>query len=255
MARKKNLHPILVSLLSSGLALYIRAIERTLRWEYIGNEHHQALITSGKPFICAFWHSRLLMMPMLQRAQNSPFAVLVSEHGDGELIAQTVAKFGIDTRRGSAANPRKKEKNKGGASALKSLIAATKAGMNTGLTPDGPRGPRQQAQMGVIQLARLTGAPVIPVAYSVRRAVETNSWDRFLLPIPLPFSKGVAAFGPPLWVPSRGPDARGPDAMEQHRRQLEDQLNQITALADERAGRAPSSPMAVSSPPNEAEAS
>ncbi|MCF6178407.1 MAG: hypothetical protein L3J63_03330, partial [Geopsychrobacter sp.] len=65
------------------------------------------------------------------------------------------------------------------------------------ITPDGPKGPRHQIKDGVIQLARLTGRPVVPMAFVCSKGHRFASWDRFLLPFP--FSRGVYSFGEPLF--------------------------------------------------------
>ena len=77
---------------------------------------------------------------------------------DGELIAQTIGYFGMGTLRGSS--------TRGGVAALKGLIRAARDGQDIGVTPDGPRGPKQIAQMGVIEVAKLTGLPIIPLAFN-----------------------------------------------------------------------------------------
>ena len=65
------------------------------------------------------------------------------------------------------------------------------------ITPDGPRGPRHEVKDGIVQLARITGRPVVPLAFVCSRGHRFASWDRFLLPYP--FSRGVFAFGEPLY--------------------------------------------------------
>lgn len=233
----------MLSITSFLVAGYIRLIRRTLRWEMIGEEHHQRLIDSGAPFICAFWHSRLLMMPTLQPAQKRAFSMLISENRDGEYIARTMDRFRISTRRGSAANPKKKEKNKGGAQALRALVKDLRDGRNVGITPDGPRGPRQRAQPGIGMLTQLSGAPVLPISYSVKRAIVLNSWDRFFLPLPLPFSKAVFVFSEPIIAAEKDSDS-----VERLRAQIETSLNSITEAADRQMGRHPMAPAPLPHP-------
>lgn len=240
MARKTSPSPILTSILTWLVAAYIRLLYRTGRWTFEGAEHFKELAESGRPFICAGWHSRLCMMPHLTKLTDRQFMGLISGHSDGEIIAQVMRRFNIESRRGSAADPRKPEKNKGGASALKALVSDIRRGMMIGITPDGPRGPRQHAQLGVAQLARLTGAPIIPVTYSARRAVLFNSWDRFMLPLPIPFSKGLFIFDEPIEMPESGKVDT-----EALRLQIEQRLNTITAEADRRMGRESIAPAAA----------
>jgi hypothetical protein len=63
-----------------------------------------------------------------------------------------------------------------------------------------------------------------------------RSWDRFLLP--LPFGRGVYAWGEAIEVPR---DADAP-AREAARRELEDRLNALTTEADRICGHRPIEP-------------
>jgi len=81
-------------------------------------------------------------------------------------------------------------------------------------------------QIGVVELARLTGRPVIPITFSASRKRIFNSWDRFLLPYP--FSKGVFIYGEPVAVDLHGDR----DHLEEKRLLLEKRLNDLTERAD-----------------------
>jgi len=171
-----------------------------------------------------------LMMPHCWDPAK-PIHMLISEHRDGRLIADTVAHFGIETVTGSS--------SKGGAGALRAMVKHLKAGHCVGVTPDGPRGPRMRATEGIIATARLSGAPIIPATYSAAAGRNLGSWDRFL--VAWPFTRGVIVWGEPLSV-DKDADA---DAMETARRTLEERLNAITAEADRLCGRTPVEPAAV----------
>jgi lysophospholipid acyltransferase (LPLAT)-like uncharacterized protein len=86
------------------------------------------------------------------------------------------------------------------------------------------------ASLGVIQVARITGAPVIPITYATSRRVILKSWDRFFLPLPL--GRGLFLIGEPIEVP---PDADAA-ATEALRALLESRLRAMTAEADRRMG-------------------
>ena len=85
-------------------------------------------------------------------------------------------------------------------------------------------------------MARLSGAPVVPIAYATSRRILLNSWDRFLLP--LPFSRGVFVWGQPIWVP-RGSDAAEPETLRQA---IEDGLNEVSDEADRMTGHRKTGP-------------
>lgn len=208
-------------------AAYIRLVWATSRWRVEGGEIPAAFWDQGRPFILAFWHGRLLMMPKCWRADR-PIHMLISHHRDGQLIARTVAHFGIHSIAGST--------TRGGAAGLRSLLKALKAGECVGITPDGPKGPRMRASDGILGLARLSGCPVIPVSYSARPAARLESWDRFQ--VPRPFARGVFVWGQPITVP-RDADAAALDAIRQH---LETAMNADTDRADALAGMDPVAP-------------
>jgi hypothetical protein len=121
-------------------------------------------------------------------------SVLVSQSTDGELIASTVARLGIDSSRGSS--------SRGGIGGMRSLLRKTAEGWDIAFTPDGPRGPLREVQPGVILAAAATGLPIQPVAVAASRAKLLRSWDRFV--VPLPFSTVHFVYGEPLVVERRG---------------------------------------------------
>ena len=82
--------------------------------------------------------------------------------------------------------------------ALREMVKLVRSGGYVGITPDGPRGPRMRASEGVVAAARLTGVPVVPLGISTTRRRLLNSWDRFLLPMPL--SRGVFVWGDPIVI-------------------------------------------------------
>ncbi len=174
-------------------------------------------MTEGKPFILAFWHGRLLMMPISVQKQTR-VNVMISHHGDGEIIARTIKHWGQDSIRGSA--------SKGAAAAIKQMLKVLKKGDVAVITPDGPRGPRMRAQEGVIRLAAMAGVPVYPVSYSTTRGKILGSWDRFFLAAP--FSRGIVIWGDGIEVSRQ--DENG--AFMKARDAIESSLTQITQTAD-----------------------
>jgi lysophospholipid acyltransferase (LPLAT)-like uncharacterized protein len=208
-------------------AQYIRLVHATGRWEVVGGDIADGYWDRGEPFVLAFWHGRILMMPYCWR-RGVPINMLISQHRDGQIIAQTVKHFDIETIAGSS--------SRGGAGALRSLVKSLKAGRSVGVTPDGPRGPRMRVSDGVAQLARLAGAPVIPCTFSARRHRLASSWDRFM--VALPFSRGVFVWGSPIGPPKEGGEA----AMAMFAQAIESEMNAITRAADERMGVVPVEP-------------
>lgn len=210
---------------------YIRLVYATSRWDFVGKDYFDAAASEDCGVILAFWHGRLLMAPTVRSKTDRRVFMLISAHRDGEIIANGVRGFGVEFIRGSAANPKKPSKNKSGAPALVQMTAALREGHVVGVTPDGPRGPGEKVNKGVIRLAQMTGAPVVPVAYSASRGRRLSTWDRFLLAAP--FSKGVYVAGEAIHVPAEN-DA---ETLESARRSVENALIETTRKADALVGR------------------
>jgi lysophospholipid acyltransferase (LPLAT)-like uncharacterized protein len=214
-------------LLCRVIALWIRLVYRTSRWQTIGGDTPRPYWDECRPFILAFWHGRLMMAPMAWQAGAS-MNMLISGHNDGRIIADAIGHFGLGTITGS--------RSKGGLSALRAILRALNAGQNVGFTPDGPRGPAMRVSAGIIAAARLADAPILPLSYATSNRLILGSWDRFH--VALPFSRGVFVWGEPIRV---APDADAA-AQDAARQKLEAQMNAITADADRRCGRDPVGP-------------
>src|SRR5271168_200609 len=130
---------------------YIRFVYVTTSWTVEGAKWPHRLRAEGKPFILAFWHGRLLMIPMAWQ-RLAPMHMLISAHRDGRIIADAVTYFGVCSVPGSS--------RRGGSGALRTMLKRLAAGECVGITPDGPRGPAMQASGGIVNVARLSGAPI-----------------------------------------------------------------------------------------------
>lgn len=173
------------------------------------------------PLIYAMWHGRLLLLPYLYGHRGAH--VLTSRSRDGELVARWISRFGLDPVRGSS--------SRGGGDALRVLTRALRAGREVVVVPDGPRGPREVLKPGVIALARLSGAPIVPTAVGASREWRLRSWDEFR--IPRPFARCVVRFGEPIRV-SRAADRAGEEAA---RKEVEAALRGLSWQVDEEARR------------------
>lgn len=212
------------------IAAYIRLTHATSHWTFIGKEDFESAAAQGKGVILAFWHGRLLMAPTVRSETDARVFMLISAHRDGEIIANGVKSFGIEFIRGSAANP-KNLKKQGRRPAIILMADALKSGNVVGVTPDGPRGPGEKLNKGIIRLAQMTGAPIVPAAYSTSRGKKLSTWDRFL--VAAPFSKGVYVAGKPIFAPKE----KNPEAVESARQSVENALLDVTRRADAFVGR------------------
>lgn len=209
------------------IAAYIAFAHRMTRWTMEGEASRDRLIDAKLPFVVAFWHGRLAMMPFAWRP-GLGFAMLVSAHRDGQLIADVVEHFGILRVSGST--------TKGGARALRALVQTLKSGTCVGITPDAPRGPRLRANDGVIHVARLAGVPILPATYAINPRKVLGTWDGFN--IPLPFGRGAILWGEAVVVPRE----LGPGESEALRAELERRMNALVERADRLVGLEPQRP-------------
>jgi hypothetical protein len=204
--------PVLPSLMLLPASWLLKALCATLRVQVLRGAIEQTVRAQRRNVIYAFWHGHLLYL--MYRYRGSGVYILVSQSRDGEVLSRTLRRFGLPTIRGSS--------SRGGRRSLLDLVRQVRAGASAGIAPDGPRGPRHQAQLGIITLARLTEVPIIPVAVGARWKIEFHSWDRFLLP--LPGSRVMVAYGEPVVVPPAVDAA----ALEQKRQELEGKLLKLT---------------------------
>lgn len=199
-------------MVKAASVLFFNAVGRTNRLITDGPDYHEILRKARSPYIFAIWHSQLLLP--IHYFHRYKLAVMISRSRDGEIVTNAVAPFGIEVRRGSG--------SRGGGGALIGLARSLKHGRHAILTTDGPRGPREEVQMGVIQLAKMTGIPATPVAFDCSRKIRLNSWDRFI--VPLPFGRMRYAVGEPVFV-SENAEA---EEMEAKRMELKAQLDRLT---------------------------
>ena len=137
-----------------------------------------------------------MMLPFHFRDRGGG-VLMVSQSRDGDIIADTIARFGLRPVRGSS--------GRGGRAALDAMIDAVRdEGVSAGVIVDGPRGPARVAKAGAVVLARATGLPVVPGTWWARPAVRFGSWDRTI--VPLPFARVVFAFEESFTVPSTADD-------------------------------------------------
>jgi lysophospholipid acyltransferase (LPLAT)-like uncharacterized protein len=200
----------------------VRALAATLRVREICAPGLEARWRAGTPVIYTVWHGQILLLPYLY-GRRFRIHALTSRSRDGEILSRFVEGFGIRVVRGST--------SRGGPRALLRLARVIRdQGDNALVVPDGPRGPRHVAQPGAVLLAKLTGVPMVPVAFSASSRRVVRSWDRFL--VPHPFARAVVVFGEPIMV-RRDADR---DVLETKRCELEAALDTVTAAADRVVG-------------------
>lgn len=200
----------------------IALLRGTLRVERLHFERYLELRARGVPILFSLWHGRMFLPIQAHRHQG--IVTMASQSEDGEIIARWLEKNGYRVVRGST--------SRGGGEALRQMVRQVRSGRHAALTVDGPKGPPRVVQPGVLQLARLTGAWILPITYSSARPRFFQSWDRYLLP--KPFSRNVVAYGEPFPIPD---DLRDEAALSK----IAAAIDAATAEADRAARTTPPS--------------
>jgi len=229
MIKRLGRHPWVLAGVGTALAGYLKLVYHTNRFkvdpEGIHDETEKEL-----PVIVAMWHGQHFMVPFA-KPRHWPAKVMISRSADGEVNAIAASKFGLGLIRASGGKNARQIKKRGGMRGFIEAVRALKDGYSIAMTADVPKGPSRKAGEGIVQLAKHSGRPILPVAVATSRSIELNSWDK--ASVNLPFGRGSIAVGDLIWVPSDAEE----DALETYRREVEGELNAVTRRAYELVGR------------------
>ena len=169
--------------------LYIQFVKFTSKIRIENNNYPNEYWKDEKPFILAFWHSQLMMVSF-SWSYKKKINILASGHSDGRFGAKVGNFFKLN-------NIQTSNKNKN--LSLRPVFQLLKSRQYIGITPDGPRGPKEKVPEGIIKIAKSTNVPIIPLGYWSSRNFTLRSWDSFL--ITLPFSKCNFVWGEAVKIP------------------------------------------------------
>jgi lysophospholipid acyltransferase (LPLAT)-like uncharacterized protein len=141
--------------------------------------------------LVSMWHNRMLLAAGFVldeiHAKGIEITVLASQSRDGELVSRIAGPWGLHTVRGSA--------TRGGSKAIRALYRSiSRRGTSPVMMPDGPQGPLYHYKLGVVVLAQMSQAPILPIGFAVEKFWRIKSWDRIF--VPRPFSRVTIALGP-----------------------------------------------------------
>ena len=204
----------LFGLVTSAL---LRALGATWRVEIHGHDPRTAS-PSDPARLAALFHESMLPCAWLYRDQR--YSVAVSRSRDGDLIRSTLLALGY-------AEPARGSSSRGGSAALRQMVRLLGEGTTAAVLVDGPRGPARVAKTGIIAIARHSGVPIQPIAFSARPAHRLSSWDRSLLPYP--FARVVVYYGEPIEIPEDTADDRQEQSLA---RRLEQAMIDLHHAAD-----------------------
>ena len=210
------------TLLGRLLYLYVKLVYKTSRWTIEGARDEY--LSGDFSYLAIFWHGRGIsdIFLKMHKGIDKKVSVLVSMHRDGRIMASAMEAVGVETIDGSS-------KRGGAAAALEIIKALKQPGNMIALSPDG-REPGYKMTDGVVVMAKKSQRPIVLSAFSAKRGILLNTWDRYF--IPFPFNKGVVVMSEPIYVPAD----LDKDGIEEWRRMLENRLTELTREADRLAG-------------------
>ena len=195
--------------------LYIRAVNLTSSIQFENESIPKQFWNNDKPFILAFWHSQLMMIGFAWKKKQN-VNILASSHSDGRFGAIVGKYFNLN-------NIQTSEKNK--SVSLRSIFKLLNDNNYIGITPDGPRGPKEIVSEGIIKIAKSSKVPIIPIGFWSSKNFKLKSWDSFL--ITLPFSKCSFVWNKPLEIPYNIQE----NQIQHYQKLLQEKINQSVKKA------------------------
>ena len=177
------------NLLGLITSVYIYTVRITSKINYENMSIPERLWKSNEPFILAFWHSQLMMIGFSWKIKKK-INILASSHSDGRFGSIVGKYFNLN-------NIPTSDKNK--SMTLRLIYKLLNDKKYIGITPDGPRGPKEKVSEGIIKIAKSANIPIIPVGFWSSKNIQLKSWDSFL--VTLPFSKCSFVWSDPLEIP------------------------------------------------------
>jgi len=209
-----------------ALSVYLGVTLWTMRWRFENRDEAEAVIHAPSGLVACFWHGRIAMAVVCRRVLRAkPRRVLISPSPDGEFITKLVGRLDFPALRGTAALTDVRRVKKGAAT-FRTVLRFLRDGGCIAITPDGPRGPTQQMTAGPVNLARVSGAPILLFGLAAQPALTLRSWDRAR--IPLPFARGCVVFDVLAQVPRDADEA----TLEAARALWQERLNAAQARAE-----------------------
>ena len=201
-------------LLARTIVLVAGLLTRTLRLTIEREAETEALVQNGGMLVT--WHGRTLLPIARWRGRyDLRLWMLVSLSRDGDLQNEIFQASGYHVIRGST--------GRRGVAATREALHALASGGVLAMTPDGPRGPTQVVQTGVVYFAQRSGKPIVPTGISAYPRWILGSWDGFL--IPKPFARARWVYGDPLYVSSD-------ESLESACLRLADAIQKVEAQAE-----------------------
>ena len=166
------------------------------------------------PCIYAMWHhDQFCVYGVPDREKTS---ILISNSSDGDIVAYSSEGLGFKTVRGSS-------NRRGAIQSTMKMVERLEKGECVAIMVDGPHGPLHKVKNGVVRIAKLSGAPIVPMGWYCRQFnfVHLPSWDKMSAPIG--HCNIVNLYGEPIYVPKDLPQEKEVEI----RKQIKDSLDKI----------------------------
>jgi len=194
-----------------------------VRIEPVNEKGLREFMQDGNRVIAGIWHQRILGVLNYAGCFGSyKPSVMISRSRDGELIARLIERLNFRPVRGSSSSH--------GREALAAMVEDLKEHPFAVHALDGPTGPRGVVKAGLIRMAQLSGAAIVPVYISCSRFWQLRSWDRFMIPKPL--STVRVRFDDPIFIPAD----LGDESFESVRQRVETFIRENQEAEDRRWG-------------------
>ena len=214
--KKKILKNIAVqNILAFVVAIYIWFIRITSKFEFENSSVPLKFWKNQEPFILAFWHSQLMTISFSWKIKKR-INILASGHSDGRFGAIVGSYFKLNNIPTSDINKKV---------SLIRIFKILKTKNYIGITPDGPRGPKEKVSEGIIKIAKISKIPIIPIGFWSSQNFNLKSWDSLL--ITKPFSKCSFVWGEAIRVP----DNISEQEIKKFQNLVEDKINECVTKA------------------------
>ena len=133
--------------LIASIYIYIVSITSNINYENSSIPEHYW--KNNKSFILAFWHNQLMMISFSWKAKKK-LNILASGHSDGRFGA-IIAKY-LGSKNIPTSDPNR-------SITLRPIFKLLQSNNYIGITPDGPRGPKEKVSEGIIKIAKKNKCP------------------------------------------------------------------------------------------------
>ena len=180
LINKKNVH------------IFKNLISGYMQWQKYYTHIHNIDYKESTPCIYVMWHHDQFCIYGVQNKEKT--SILISNSSDGDIVAYSCEGLGFKTVRGSS-------KRRGAIQSTMKMVELLKQGECVAIMVDGPNGPLHRVKNGVVRIAKLSGAPIVPMGWYCKQAnfVHLPSWDKMTAPIG--HCNIVNLYGEPIYVP------------------------------------------------------